>query len=320
MRIRYAGALIAMAGLSAGSGLGAEGFAFEVAAVKMAQSPMEMMRSGRGMAAGGPVFSGLRVEIGSMAMKNLIAAAYGTDIQHVAAPAWTVQTYFAIEAKMPEGSTKEQYPEMLRALLEERFHLTARRVLGDQSAYALTAAKNGVKLKASAEVDRSGCDMWRDDPQNSAGQPGAKTCTVVLQPDGDRTSLTIRTDTKWGPQRTEISRRASEVEFFAITMPQLADYLTGTLRAGPGLAQGPYMPVLHRTGIDGKWRLTVERVFADAAMSPVDGPVQPMPITASLIADELNAGLSKAGLRLEKTTAAVEMVVVGRLDQTPTEN
>jgi uncharacterized protein (TIGR03435 family) len=103
-------------------------------------------------------------------------------------------------------------------------------------------------------------------------------------------------------------------------MPQLADYLAGTLKAGPGLAQAPLVPILDRTELQGKWRLTVERVFADAAMSPPDGPIQHMPITSSLIADELAAGLSKFGLKLEKITAPVEMIVIDHLDQVPTDN
>lgn len=292
------------------------GLKFEVASVKPAQSPMESFRAGRGMVSGAPVFSGARVEIGSMALKNMIAAAYRTDIQHVSGPLWTLQAFFAVQAVMPDGATEEQFPELLQALLAERFHLTARRETSDQPAYSLTVAKNGPKMKAPGEADRSGCDTWNDDRQIS----GAKTCSVVLQPDTDRTTLTIRTDSRWGPMRTELSRRASEVEFFAITMPQLADYLTGVLKAGPGLAQAAYVPILDRTEIQGKWRLTVERIFNDAALSPPDGPVQHMPITTSVIENELASGISKMGLKLEKTTAPVEMIVIDHVDQTPTEN
>jgi uncharacterized protein (TIGR03435 family) len=284
------------------------GLRFEVASIKAGCGVVVLPTAQR--------ISGSRLEIGSIAVKFLIAAAYHTDIQHVTAPAWTLQSCFAIQAIMPEGTTKAQLPEMMLHLLEERFHLTAKRSVSDQTAYALTVAKNGPKLKAPGEVDRSGCDTWIDDAQNS----GAKMCTVVFQPDTDRTTVTIRTGTKWGPERTETSRRASETQFFSITMPQLADYLTGVLKSSPGLALGPYIPVLDRTGLEGKWRLTVERQFADAALSPPDGPVQRMPITTSLIADEVSAGLSKMGLNLEKTTAPIEMIVVDHLDQTPTEN
>jgi len=251
-----------------------------------------------------------------MAMKNLIATAYGTDIQHVTAPAWTLQSFFAIQAVMPEGATKGQFPDMLKALLEERFHLVARPETSDQTAYALTVAKNGPKLKPPVEVDRSGCDNWTDDRVIT----GAKICTTVLQPDGDHITLTIRTDTKFGPQRSELSKTRSDIEFFAVTMPQLADYLTGALKSGPGLAQAALVPVVDRTELQGKWRLTVERIFEDVALSAPGGPVERIPITASLIAGELNAGLSKMGLKLEKTTTPIEMIVIDHLDQTPTEN
>jgi uncharacterized protein (TIGR03435 family) len=165
-------------------------------------------------------------------------------------------------------------------------------------------------------VNRTGCETWNDDRVI----PGARTCSTVLQSDGDRITVTIRTDTKWGPQRSELSKTRSDIEFFAITMPQLADYLTGALKSGPGLAQAAPVPVLDHTELEGKWHLTVERVFEDVALSAPGGPVERIPITSSLITNELTAGLSKMGLKLEKTTTAIEMVVVDRLDQTPTEN
>lgn len=206
---------------------------FEVASVKVSQSPMEMLRAGRGMASGMPVFSGQRVEIGTMAMKSMIAAAYRVDVQHVTSPAWTAQAYFAIQAVMPEGATKEQYPDMLKALLEERFHLVARRAMTHQSGYALTVAKGGAKMKAPGEVDRSGCDTWRDAP----AFPGAKLCNAAQDSDEGRITFSIATDSKWGPSRSSSAKTRTEMEFFAITMPQLADYLAGVVLQGPGRVQ-----------------------------------------------------------------------------------
>jgi hypothetical protein len=88
---------------------------FEVASVKAGCSVLPAPQR----------ISGSRIEIGSYAMKFLVAAAYHTDVQHVTAQARTLESCFAIQAIMPEGSTKAQLPEMLLNLLEERFHLTA---------------------------------------------------------------------------------------------------------------------------------------------------------------------------------------------------
>src|SRR5205814_5568237 len=57
---------------------------------------------------------------------------------------------FDILAKMPEGATKEQVPEMLQALLAERFQLKVHRENREQSIYALVVGKGGPKLKEAA--------------------------------------------------------------------------------------------------------------------------------------------------------------------------
>ncbi len=253
---------------------------FEVASVKVSQSPMEMLRAGRGMGSAGPVFSGQRVDIGTMAMKNLIATAFHQDIQRVTAPAWATQSFFSIQAVMPEGATKEQFPDMLRALLEERFHMVARRETSDQAAYALSVAKGGNKMKPAREVDKTGCDKM---DLTTGRSPGAKTCNSVVTTDGGRTTVTVRTDSKYGPSRTSISKTTSNMEFFAVTMPQLAEYLSRVIMSGPSTRTIPYTQVLDRTELAGKWDVTVERVFEDVALSPEGGPTIPIPITPALM-------------------------------------
>jgi uncharacterized protein (TIGR03435 family) len=284
--------------------------------VKATQSPMAMMQAGKGMVSGAPVFSGTRVEIGSMALKNMIAMAFHQDIQKTTVPAWTANSFFSIQAVLPEGATKEQFPDMLRTLIEERFHLVAHRVTSDQTAYALTIAKGGHKMKPPREVDKSGCETWTDDRQMA----GAKMCTLSQMADGARSSLTIRTDSKYGPSRTAISKTVSDTEFYAITMPQLAEYLSATILSGASGRQNAFAQVVDRTELPGKWDVVVERVFEDVALSPQDGPTIPIPITPTLIANELMRGFSRMGLGMEKTTAPVEMLVVDSVDQMPTEN
>lgn len=287
---------------------------FEVASIKPAPTALEMMRAGT-FAPPGPVFSGTRVTIARMAMRELIATAYGIDVQKVTGPSWIIEKNFAIQATMPEGASKDQFPQMLRSLLEDRFHLSAKLSTADMPALALTVAKGGHKMKPAGEPDRSACDPWRDIP----AFPGAKTCT--LPPNSEGVRVTINTDSKNGPTRSGISRERSEMEFYAVTMPQLADYLTTQIMSGPNRNQmKTYLQVIDRTGLDGKWHLTVERAFTDAAMSAPDGPVTPMQITPSTIGDEFTSGVKKMGLNLEKITAPLTTVAVESIDQTPTEN
>ncbi len=96
---------------------------FEVASVRMTGTLDQMMDEG----STGPAvtFSGSRVNIDGLTLKAVIATAYGKQMHEVEAPEWTAQARVVIHAEMPEGAGKERLPQMLKALLEERFHLTA---------------------------------------------------------------------------------------------------------------------------------------------------------------------------------------------------
>jgi uncharacterized protein (TIGR03435 family) len=66
---------------------------------------------------------------------------------------------FDIVARVPEGSTRDQIPLMLRALLAERFHLSVHRESKPMEIYALERGKGAPKMKESPE-----------------GTPGAARC------------------------------------------------------------------------------------------------------------------------------------------------
>jgi uncharacterized protein (TIGR03435 family) len=67
----------------------------------------------------------------------------------IAGPSWLDEDCFAIIAKMPEGSNKDQLPAMLQALLMERFRLAFHKETHPRPGYALVVDKNGPKFKAS---------------------------------------------------------------------------------------------------------------------------------------------------------------------------
>jgi uncharacterized protein (TIGR03435 family) len=68
--------------------------------------------------------------------------------------------HFDITAKMPEGSTRGQYPAMLRMLLAERFKLVVHRESRTISGFALLPAKAGLKLQP-VEADGSSSNSSR---------------------------------------------------------------------------------------------------------------------------------------------------------------
>jgi uncharacterized protein (TIGR03435 family) len=86
------------------------------------------------------------------ALKTLIAAAYNLSPRAISlGPAWIDSDHYDILAKAP-GEVRPNLNEqmsMLRRLLADRFKLTFHREQKELSIYALTVAKNGLKLKES---------------------------------------------------------------------------------------------------------------------------------------------------------------------------
>jgi uncharacterized protein (TIGR03435 family) len=102
---------------------------------------------------------------------------------------------FDVAAKAAQRITGEQHWEMLRALLEERFHLTYHRETKDAQVYALTLVKPGAKL--GPRITESPV------PDCPATVTSASYCGVSVGP-----SLMIG-------QRTAMTRIAQELSVFA---------------------------------------------------------------------------------------------------------
>jgi uncharacterized protein (TIGR03435 family) len=122
------------------------GPAFEVATVKAAQPlTFELLRSGK-------AHTGVRIDkayadFGGSSLTDLIAHAYLVKGIQVSGPDWMGTTRFDVLAKLPKGASAESVPEMLRALLVERFHLKLHTASKDLSVYALVIGKSGSTLR-----------------------------------------------------------------------------------------------------------------------------------------------------------------------------
>jgi uncharacterized protein (TIGR03435 family) len=112
---------------------------FEVASVKPVSADVRMGYSG----------DTERMTWARIPLTNLIADAYNVGLDRITGPDWLRSEFYAINIKLPPGSTKEQYPEMMVDLLAERFGLVAHRVTKEVSGYEITAAQVGPKLNPS---------------------------------------------------------------------------------------------------------------------------------------------------------------------------
>jgi uncharacterized protein (TIGR03435 family) len=125
---------------------------FEVASVKPYAPPPTAGRGGGGCT---PFHKDRgRVDIcGPLAA--IIAYAYAVPAYRIEGPDFVHdrRALFQIQAKLPDGASPDQMPEMLRALLADRFHLAVHRGTRQQEMTAMVVAKGGLKMKPASGDD-----------------------------------------------------------------------------------------------------------------------------------------------------------------------
>ena len=123
--------------------------AFEVASVKPHQGPLSRIADFRP--------SGPRLSLEGYNANLLVLEAYRLKSYQLALASANLPAYdyYDIEAKAEGGSlpTRDDFREMLKALLADRFKLKFHREMREMPVYDLTVDKNGPRLKPSAEGD-----------------------------------------------------------------------------------------------------------------------------------------------------------------------
>jgi uncharacterized protein (TIGR03435 family) len=106
------------------------------------------------MSLGGNV-KGDRFTATNVTLIQLLQNAYNIqEFQISGHPDWAGTDRYDVEAKMEQGGRPEEWPQMLQALLADRFKLSVHREQRLTTVYSLVVAKNGHKLKLT---DQSRC-------------------------------------------------------------------------------------------------------------------------------------------------------------------
>jgi uncharacterized protein (TIGR03435 family) len=259
---------------------------------------------------------GARVDIGYLSLGELIPMAFKVKSYQVSGPDWLRAQRFDILAKVPEGATKEQVPEMLQALLEERFQLKAHRENRDNPVYALVVNKGGHKLKESPpDTDASAGDAATGGITVGAGSnqirvtPGRGGATMTSGQLG-----TVRmVPGPDGQMRMEMSK---------MTMVAFAEMLTTLVDR----------PVIDMTELKGNYQVSLD-LSMDVLMNVARAAGVGIPALGARGADPARpveasdpssgaifTSVQQLGLRLESRRAPVEFVVIDHVEKMPTEN
>lgn len=276
------------------SGQPAGGPAFEVATIRPVPPPNGVVA--RVGPSGGPgtrdpglytcTFCGLT---------SLILQAYDIKTFQLSAPSWIQNELFDINAKVPEGTTKEQFGWMLRHLLEERFKVSVHRETREIPAYELVLAKNGSKLKETTEEAKQG--------DSAAWSPGLDKDGYPTVPPG-RTSMIANV-------RGTMRMRAKKE-----TMEQFIAMLSAQVRG----------PVTDSTGFKGEYDFTLSwtRDLDAASVAPSASSESRSPLSGISGSDSeptlFGALELQLGLRLERKNGPIEMLVIDHIEKIPTQN
>ena len=244
--------------------------AFEVASVKRSAPDAQ------GSVISGPAPSAFTTR--NAALSTIIQYTYGiADYQLVEAPSWTRSERFDIVAKYPEGDGRGRVPEMVQALLADRFALKVHKDTREGAIFELVTARSdgrlGPKLRRS-EVD---CVAVRTALKESGR-------VQTIGPGDFPTCMMIASDRfiKGGNRTMDVFSRS------------LARYVDRR--------------VVDRTGLDGEFDIELEWLPATgtAASNPTGAPRSSPDDTLSIY----TALREQLGLELKSARGSIDVIVV----------
>jgi uncharacterized protein (TIGR03435 family) len=265
---------------------------FEVMSVK----PAAPIVAGASSVKIGLHIDGAQVHLLSLSLADYVRMAYKVKNYQVVGPDWMGSERFDIDAKLPVGGTKEQVPEMLKALLEDRFQIKFHNESKEFPVYALEVLPGATKLKDLA--DGSGPDDKTPTEVNAVGGPNGVSVNL---PGGGSYSFG---DNKFVGKK--------------LTMAYLADTLTRFMDR----------PVVDMTNLKGQYDISITlseedyrgMLIRSAISAGVELPQEAVRYLATLSDSTLHSGLRANGLKLEQRKAPLPVIVVDSILKTPTEN
>jgi uncharacterized protein (TIGR03435 family) len=275
-------------------------FEFEVASIKLAPPPdprgSTMGWSGGANSNDPGMFRGQNLDL-----LNLITMAYSMTSFQVTAPDWMGTQKFDIDAKIPSGTTKDQFQAMLQNLLINRFKLAVHHESKQVAQYDLLLTKNGPKFKeAAAETapENPNAPPPPDPPKRFATDKDG--CPVL--PRGGYGMMTASRSGRYGWYEPKYS------------MEMLAGWLSVSLGK----------PVTDATGLKSRYEISLcwaadSLSVAGAGAAPPGGsPMASVPDAGG--ATLMNALQDQLGLRLEARKGPVDFLVVDHVERLPIGN
>jgi len=309
---------------------------FEVASIKPAGAldPGKMMN---GQMRLGMTVDQARVDISSMTLADLICLAFKIKPYQIVGPGWLSNgnpmstERFSIQAKMPEGATKDDVPEMMQALLKERFAMAFHRDEKEQAIYALVVGKNGPKLKESLPDEPAAAAVPEPPPGGGPPvpppPPPAGGAPVQMRMQGNPAeggTMTMRGGPAGGTVKVTAANGVVHMEQAKMTTAALADLATRFLDR----------PVVDMTELKGNYQMVIDLSIDDMrtmagrmGMNPGGGPGgpggdagKPAEAASDPTGGTIFQSVAQMGLKLEPRKVQGQRLIIDHVEKTPTEN
>ena len=322
---RFVFSILVVSSWAAAQNAPAPPLAFEVATIKAAQAPNAADVVAGKLHIGMKVEAG-RVDIGFLSLENLLGIAYGVKPYQIVGPDWIKTERFDILAKMPEGSNKDQVPDMLKTLLADRFKVTVHKETKDHAMYALVTGKGGPKLKEAPPEPTPAPDA---EPPGKGGQTIAVNGNSVrMNQNSDGKGVTL-SSAQTGTTKMSMVDGNMHMEASRVTMAAFAEML------------GRFVdkPVVDKTDLKGSYQVALDIPMSDLLRIARNSGVMAMPPAGANgpVAAASGAGAADSasdpgsggtiftavqalGLKLEPRKDAVETYVIDHIEKTPTDN
>ncbi|HEY4362345.1 MAG TPA: TIGR03435 family protein [Bryobacteraceae bacterium] len=325
-----------LAGLAFGQGL-----SFEVASIKPAPplDPQTILSGGKMHV--GMQIDEARVDIGHGILFTLIMQAFDLKMHQVQGPEWMLKNPdgFDILATLPPGAQTSQVPEMLQNLLKDRFGLKYHMVKQEKDAYALVLGKQPLKLEQVVIEEAKPVDPSAPPPEPPKGAqviniPGAGQATVT--PNGGFVMNMRPQAAVKGIGNIRMTLDAPKPGTSPLDVKMTME-MEATLDAFAGqLSSLLDKPVVDMTELKGGYKFPLEMGLTDLMgvaqklggnmgmnLGAQGGGGGAGPATAASDpggSSSLKDSVQKLGLRLEPRKLAIDVMVIDRIEKTPTEN
>jgi uncharacterized protein (TIGR03435 family) len=247
--------------------------------------------------------AGAQVRFVGLPLKEYLVNAFRVKPQQIVGPDWLGQgdQRFDLAATIPAGGSAEQLPEMLQALLADRFQMKMHRESREFPVYALGVAKGGPKLQTSKR------------PEPAAAAAGERPPPVEVVATGTNSGTSI--DLGGG---SSVAFGNNQLVVRKMTMATFAELLTRFVDR----------VVVDQTGLAGEYDVVIDVAPEDyqglmirsAVNAGVALPPQALRMLDNANTDPLSGPLRNVGLTLESRRAPLDVIVVDSIARTPTEN